>query len=357
MLKQKIVFDCERMKYPNTGLYHYCLQLGRALTRLMDREKEELYFYLDKKVNGFFGVNDVSYIDQKSIHKFFIPKIKKANIWHCTYQGSNYFPIRKNLKTVLTIHDLNFLHDTAKSDKKKAKYLKKVEIKIKEASHIVCISKFVLEELKQHINLKNKPVSVIYNGCNINENDAFGITKPMMGPSQKFLFTIGTIVDKKNFHVLPTLLVNNNYTLVISGIVQNEEYKQVIINEAQKHNVADRVVFTGGITENDKNWYYKNCEAFVFPSVAEGFGLPVVEAMHYGKPIFLSTKTSLPEIGGENAYYFKSFDSESMRQTLAAGLINYHSDSSIKIKIKERASLFNWEKAAKEYLEIYRSLY
>jgi glycosyltransferase involved in cell wall biosynthesis len=90
--------------------------------------------------------------------------------------------------------------------------------------------------------------------------------------------------------------------------------------------------------------------------LAEGFGLPVIEAMHFGKPVFLSKFTSLPEIGGDVAYYFDSFDGDSMRKTLDEGLQHYVQNKP-QSAIQKRSQLFSWEIAAKEYLEIYRSLY
>jgi glycosyltransferase involved in cell wall biosynthesis len=170
------------------------------------------------------------------------------------------------------------------------------------------------------------------------------------------LYTIGTVTDKKNFHVLPPLLVNNDRLLLISGIIQSEAYKEKIIAEARKYKVEDRVIFTGAVTENEKSWYMQHCEAFLFPSLAEGFGLPVIEAMYHGRPVILSTHTSLPEVGGEEAYYFTDFEPSAMRQTLENSLHHYNSTSA-REKIIARATSFNWDNAAKQYLEIYRTFY
>jgi glycosyltransferase involved in cell wall biosynthesis len=155
---------------------------------------------------------------------------------------------------------------------------------------------------------------------------------------------------------LPALLRNNNFQLIISGITQSEEYKQQIIETAQQHGVADRVLFTGSISENDKQWYLQNCTAFVFPSLAEGFGLPVIEAMHFGKPVFLSNLTALPEIGGDAAYYFENFDAAEMQAVLTNGLQHFNNNQQSKI-VMERAAMFNWDTIARQYLDVYRSLY
>ena len=180
--------------------------------------------------------------------------------------------------------------------------------------------------------------------------------KPTNITDQPFLYTIGTIAEKKNFHVLPALLVHNNYLLIISGITQSQTYKDKIIATAKSFGVADRVVFTGAISEAEKYWYYQHCKAFVFPSLAEGFGLPVIEAMHFGKPVILSTHTSLPEVGGEHAYYFQNFEPASMQQTLLNSLAHYQQQNSQAL-IKVWANTFTWQEAAIQYLNIYRSLY
>ena len=348
-----IIIDCERMKYHHTGLYHYCYNLGKNLIENHNHDNEKIQFFLSEKEGAIFGKDEI-YIAQKSWHKLLLPATGKTSVWHATHQDTDYYPQHRKVPVVLTIHDLNVLHNTNKTDLKKKRFIKKIETKIKRADHVTFISAFTKDDVQQHFNLNNKPSTVIYNGCNIVEIDT--PVAPLNTPQIPFLFTIGTITDKKNFHVLPALLAGNDRLLVIAGITQSELYKQKIIQEAIKHQVEKRVIFTGSISENDKQWYFKNCEAFVFPSLTEGFGLPVVEAMFFGKPIFLSTHTSLPEIGGTVAYYFNSFDKEDMQQAIRQGLQHYHSTGANE-SIKARASLFSWKEAALKYLEVYRSLY
>lgn len=350
----QVVLDCERMKYPNTGLYHYCLQLAQALQRNINKDNEQLKLYVRRQTEADFG-KGFSFIPQHSLHKFFMPLKKEYDVWHATYQGTNYFPFQKKIPTVLTIHDLNFLYDEHKASEKKEKYLKQLAKKIKHSDHIVTISNFVLDDVKQHFDLEKKTCSVIYNGCNISDDIIPAIAESKK-PAASFFYTIGTIVDKKNFHVLPPLLANNDKLLIISGVTNSQPYKEKIINEAIKYNVENRVIFTGPITETEKYWYLKNCEAFLFPSIAEGFGLPVIEAMHFGKPVILSTHTSLPEIGGNEAYYFTDFEPENMRQTLKTSMDHYNTTNP-EGKIRARADFFNWDVASNQYLQVYRSLF
>ena len=178
--------------------------------------------------------------------------------------------------------------------------------------------------------------------------------QPAYRPPGRFLFTVGMVCAKKNFHVLVPLLRGNDKTLVISGIVK-EDYREKIVATAHAFGVADRVIVTGPVSQHDKDWYYANCEAFLFPSLAEGFGLPVLEAMHHGKPVFLSTMTSLPEVGGEAAFYFSSFDPEQMQAAFAQGMAAFAIGDG-PARVRAHAAGFSWERAAAGYLALYRTL-
>ena len=349
----KIIIDCERMKYPHTGLHSYCINLVPALQKIFQPDLEQLSFFLPKELNGYFGKNE-EYLFQHSIQKLILPSLKKYSVWHAPQQDSSYYPSKNKLPVVLTIHDINIMHNADKSSAKKKNYIQQLKKKIHRASHVAFISNFTSNDVQQYIDLSNKPFSVVYNGCTIRE--IIPLQEPANKPAAPFYFTLSTIMKKKNMHVLPALLAGNNMLLLISGITSSEAYKQQIIAEAVKHGVEKRLIFTGPITENDKQWYLKNCTAFLFPSLTEGFGAPVVEAMYFGVPIFLSRFTSLPEIGGDVCYYFPSFEKDVMQQTIQNGLQHYKNSNAAE-QIKKRAAQFSWHNAATDYLNIYRSLY
>lgn len=97
--------------------------------------------------------------------------------------------------------------------------------------------------------------------------------------------------------------------------------------------------------------------AFVFPSLREGFGLPVLEAMTFGKPIFLSNRTSLPEIGGRHSFYWDNFDAKDMAKVFEEGLDKFeHNTEEFKSAYINRSKQFSWENAAKQYTEVYKSI-
>lgn len=346
----KIVFDAERMKYPFTGLFEYCLQLGEALLNIKTNE-DKLAFYIPKKAEIYFE-KPIDTFEQKSFHKFLFPRFQHIDIWHATYQSTAYLPKNKKIKKVLTIHDLNFLYEK-KSVQKHEKYLKKVQQNIDLADHIVAISEFTRQDIIKYLKTGDKPISVVYNGCTVKSFPEYSNTA--ITDSRPYFFALGTVIPKKNFHVLVPLLQHNDYDLVIAGKA-DEAYKNLIMDQAKLHGVSSRVKVIGPVSNEDKYLYYKNCKAFLFPSLAEGFGIPVIEAMFFGKPVFLSTKTSLPEIGGSLAYYFDSFEPEKMRKTLTDGLANYE-QTNPEQAIVNHALQFSWEKCAKAYWTIYKSLH
>jgi len=142
---------------------------------------------------------------------------------------------------------------------------------------------------------------------------------------------------------------------VVAGRLDEPDYITKMQQLASDMGVSDRLRLTGPVSEADKAWYLRNCLAFVHPSLAEGFGAPVVEAMIFGKPLFLSNRTSLPEIGGDVAFYFSSFDGEHMQQVFASGMQRYQS-TDLSAALIKRALQFDWDKNAAQYIQVYQSL-
>ncbi|MGV8877878.1 MAG: glycosyltransferase family 4 protein [Sphingobacteriaceae bacterium] len=342
-----VTFDA--MKFPHTGLYHFGDSLGRALIQV--NRQFEMSFYMSKNQSGFFG-DEVTYVNLNKLHKLFFPLNDQFDIVHFTDQYCRLKPQKVHGKKILTIHDLNQIHEPKYNQRTIQRYLEKLELTISACDKIVAISNFVAGNIIEYFPSVSDKVSVIQNGAK-KLNVKQGI-EPTFIPDKPFLFTIGIVSEKKNFHVLPPLLQNTDALLVISGI-NNSEYQNKILEEADKYGVRDRVIITGPISETDKAWYYKNCLAFVFPSIAEGFGLPVIEAMHFGKPVFLSRYTSLPEIGGDVAFYFDDFNPDSMIETFKRGMCEYE-EKQMKHSIMKHAEIFSWEKTAEQYMNLYLSL-
>lgn len=342
------------MKYFNTGLYHYSLNLGRYLQRHIDESREELTFFTPPQVQDAFGA-DARHLTQNSLQKFYMPRLKGFDIWHCTYQSSHYVPQRnRKIKVVLTIHDLNFIYEK-KNELKRAKYLRHLQQNVDRSDVIVCISEFCKKDVLQYCDTGSKPVYVVHNGTNTLKSPE--LLSHSYKPERPFLFSLGVMCRKKNFHVLlPLLQQNHEMELLIAGRLDDTSYLDFIQESARKMKVDENLRVLGNITEPEKSWYYQNCYAFALPSIAEGFGLPVTEAMSAGKPVFLSNKTALPEIGSNAAFYFRDFNASHMQKVFRQGMEQYEA-SDMQPMIRQRSEHFCWNKAAKEYINIYRTLY
>ncbi|MFT4204810.1 MAG: glycosyltransferase family 1 protein [Chitinophagaceae bacterium] len=349
----RILIDIERMKYSqHNGLLHYCAQLINAVGSLPDVEPRNITLMATENVAPFYREKNYDIYDLRSVHKFYLPRKSQFDLWHCTYQNSRYFPYTFGGKIVFTIHDFNFMYRDDYSERKKRRLMADIQRKIDHADVVVAISQFVRSEILRYCDIDENKIHVIYNGCNITTNSA--IYPPIRKPGRSFFFTVGTILEKKNFKVLPSMLLKNDFQLIIAGEHTDTAYCQKIWEMARRLGVSRRVSLIGSISDGEKNWYLKNCLGLPFTSLTEGFGLPVLEAMHYGKPTFLSKFTSLPEIGGDAAYYFDNFEPEYMAQKTMDDLDHYNTTANRAQEIAEHAGQFSWDEAARKYWSVYQ---
>jgi len=348
-----VLIEMEKLKNPNSGLGQFCLNIGEQF-KLIDPKNLKLDFYLPAFQKNIFG-EEFNYVKQSALHKLLPINSSEYDIWHCLQQDSHYLPNNKNTKLILTIHDLNFL-EKYKGAKQKRK-LNSLQKRVNKASAITVISKFTEIIVRENLQLNDTPVYVIYNGNSLKIiEDAPVPDFITKNDVNDFIFSIGIISPKKNFHTLLPLLQNNKQLhLVIAGD-DSSDYRKEIRKAAEKTAVDKQLHFPGTIDDPTKYWLYKNCKAFVFPSLTEGFGLPVVEAMSLGKPVFLSNLTSLPEIGGVEAYYWNNFSPEHMIEVFKKGLINFISDPEKAQRSITWTKQFSWESAAKAYIDLYEKV-
>lgn len=335
------------MRYANTGLYSFGHRLGGEIVRQAGAGMA-ISAYVYRTQRGFLG-EAASYVHHSKFHQLFFPQQKRFQLVHFGDQYCRFAPQRVRGHTIMTVHDMNQVYELAPDSPRLRKYMRRMRIKIDGADHIVAISHYVAADIARFFPAAASKISVIHNGADWSAPPPGHL--PAIVPAGPFLFALGMVCTKKNFHVLVPLLRGNDYQLLIAGPV-HESYRQKILDEARTWGVADRVIIAGPVSADDKNWYYANCEAFLFPSLAEGFGLPVIEAMYHGKPVFLSTLTSLPEVGGDAAYYFENFEPEHMARVLAAGQADFKQGGAE--RVRRHAAQFTWERAAAAYLALYR---
>ncbi|MBN8879399.1 MAG: glycosyltransferase family 4 protein [Sphingobacteriales bacterium] len=351
----EVILDCDLMRFPNSGLYYYCLNLGNHVQdHVAGNADIKIRHYIPRsEVNTFkYRINNII---ERSFHRYYKPFLNQCRIWHAPFQSGRIIPDRRkyrHIKVLLTIHDLNSLHE-GKPLKEQQKSIAHTQSMIDRSDAIVCVSEFCRNDVLKNCDVGNRPLYVIHNGT----QRVLEPRPPLSScrPSGPFMFGMGYVNRKKNYHVLLSLVKDSGMDLVIAGRLDETDYVESIRRGAIAMGIDHRVHLPGPISEEEKAWYLRNCTAFVHPSLAEGFGFPVVEAMQLGKPLFLSDRTSLPEIGGDLAFYFSSFEREYMRKIFHEGMQRYKRENMSDALIN-RSKLFDWQKNTKKYLEVYQTL-
>jgi len=292
------------------------------------------------------------YIDFQR-HKIFRIR-KKYDVWHCMNQNIRVEPMGKPGKYILTVHDVNFAED--EQTKKNIERSERFKSKLKRADVITYISQYAKDQTYRNFDVPNVEEHIIYNGNPITEFLDTRLFTPEVPVDKPYFYSIGDFLEKKNFESLVRMMTEiPNHYLIISGSNQ-KPYGDFIRSLIQELRLENTVFLTGRVSELGKQYYIKNAKAFLFPSIGEGFGLPPIEAMRFGKPVFLSDLASLPEIGGNAAFYWENFDPVYMKEILFEKLNEFDSKrNEFEQKIKERADYFKWENAAKQYLDCYRN--
>lgn len=351
-MKKKVLIDLSILKHINCGLGQVAFNYGKYFKQHYSlNQNYDLYFLLPKKMFGEFG-SEVHYISSNVWKKFLPFLLPKIDVWHSIHQLSSFHPFYQKTKLVLTIHDFNFLYE--KSGFKSRRYLRRVQQEIDRSDKIVCISNFSKSEAERFTDLKGKSIDVVYNG--VEQFDIESTKIPDFVKSSKpFFFTIGQIKKKKNFHVLLPLMKlfpeNELYIAGQTGTAYADQIQAVI----QSENISN-VHLVGIVSNEERVWLYKNCEAFLFPSLFEGFGLPVIEAMYFGKPVFTTGETSLKEIGGGFTFIWDNFEPEYMKDVVVDNLRDFYLSPLRAKQNIDYAKSFSYEKHMESYLKIYMQL-
>ncbi|MEH6658370.1 glycosyltransferase family 4 protein [Leeuwenhoekiella marinoflava] len=351
---KQIFLESHNIKNQFSGLGQFNYHLIKGL---YESAADDLKFVVHSNINGKLKNDFGDYF--KYLHYYSFTRYKalrlpfKYDLWHSLNQNTKIEP-RFNMPYVMTVHDVHFAEGTDSGDK--TARIKRFQEKLNRAHALVYISKFAQTATKSIFDTSNHEEHVIYNGNPMIDTSIPVNFEPNFKPNKPYLFTIGEFTERKNFHSLIEMLqFLPDYELIIAGNSERpylEKIKQVIT----ANKLESRVHIPGKISETEKKYHLKNCAAFVFPSLKEGFGIPIIEALRFGTPVITSNNTSLPEVGGTYATYWEHYAPEYMAKKLLQGITRFNADTQLKQDAIAHAKSFNWNNTAKAYLKVYRSV-
>lgn len=293
--------------------------------------------------------------------RYALPKYLKKYQINTFWGPQHMLPKKvKNIKYVLTVHDIALMINKNWGSRKNV-LMQNIFAKpsIKQADKIIAISESTKNDLINVLKIDKNRICVVYNGVDKNEirlNYETKIPEFDYKNVKKYFFYVGTIEPRKNIENLIKAFdnfmnaENRDYHLVIAGGL-GWKYDGILAAYNTSKN-KDSIHFVGYLDLNQKSFLYTNCTAFAFPTNYEGFGLPVLEAMSYGKPVISSNVSSIPEIGGDLVFYCNPKDIDSITKQMEAvdKLSKYELDDLSK-KEKEHFKQFSWEKCGEQTLK------
>lgn len=273
------------------------------------------------------------------------------------FAPAHYSPPSLPVPLVVTIHDLAYYYYPDEFLKKDLfKLTNWTKESVEKAKKIIAVSKTTKKDIMKFYAMPDNKINVIYNGFEKNSsNNVKEVWETLANryalQQSKYILYLGTLQPRKD---IPTLIeafnqfhnTHQDMKLVIvgkKGWMYDEIIKGISENQAN-------IIFTGYLPDAEASALYQHAFCFVLPSLYEGFGIPILEAMSYGCPVVTSYAASLPEVGGEACLYFEPKSSQDLLFNLNLLFNDKKLQKELKNKGFERITEFSWEKCAEETL-------
>lgn len=371
--KMKIGFDAKRALFNRSGLGNY----SRSTIKLLS------HFYPENKY-CLFTPKISQELFKSSANQFLVepePGVSKSlsSLWRTwgiyrqiknqkldIYHGlSNELPlsIKKTVvKSVVTIHDLIFLrYPEYYPFIDRQIYKLKFQHACRVADKIIAISEATKADIITYFGTDPDKIKVVYQTCNpdfqilLNEDKKERIRKKYSLPDNYILY-LGTIEKRKNVLTLIKAYINVNpdIHLLIAG--RPTDYLSEINEFLKLNHIGDKIVFRHNIESADLPALYQSAALFVYPSVFEGFGIPVLEALYSGVPVITSTGSCFAETGGDAALYCDPYDVQQMSTCISKVFNDPKTRESMIRKGFAHAAKFNEVNVASNLMRVYENL-
>jgi len=372
----RIGFDAKRAFYNNTGLGNYSRDAIRILSRQFSENDYFLYTPKAKKNNrlSFLQNRDntfvrtpfsfLGYLFKQYWRTYDIVKDLQQDEIDIYHGLSHELPLgieNTNIKSVVTIHDLIFIrypHLFSAIDRKI--YLRKFKSACNRADKIIAISKQTKSDIMEFLKIEPNKIEVVYQGCNkvfqspISEEKIKTVCTKYNLP-QNFLLNVGTIEERKNLlTILKSIKELPTQHLVVIG--NGKEYKNKCQKYISDNNLQNRVHFLPGLELEEMAAIYQKADILIYPSIFEGFGIPILESLFCKTPVITSKQGCFSETGGEQTLYINPLSVSE----LTAAITKVKSDSNLRQQMIEEgyqyAQNFTDIKVADNLHKIYSSL-
>lgn len=287
---------------------------------------------------------------------------KKLDLLHATV---NVMPIAVTCPMVVTVHDLSFLRYPDSFPPVQRTYLRtQVRRSVLRAARVIAVSEATRQDLIKLFEVPANRVDVVYNGIDAAfhpaPDDQVALFRRQKGLPDRFVLHVGTLEPRKNLvrlvHAFDLVRRQTDHwpdlRLVLVG--GKGWYYEEIFEAVQRLQLERNVLFTGFVADDELPWWYRAASVFAYPSLLEGFGLPVAEAMACGTPTVTSSLSSLPEIAGDGALLVDPTSEEELAAALHRVLTNPNLARDLRERGLRQAARFSWSHTASETAEVYR---
>lgn len=367
-----IGFDAKRAFINRSGLGNYSRDVIRSLHEYFPKDQYVLYSpersteLLEKKYLKNVEFPKAKTKPGKSYWRSFsiVKDIEKRNL--DIYHGlSNELPFgieKLKLKKVVTIHDLIFLEIPELYpfiDRKI--YHKKFLHSCKSADKIIATSEQTKSDIIKHFGIENDRIVVIYQSCNqiftkpVEETTAKNVLKKY-NLKNNYILNVGTLEVRKNaLNILKAVYYFNIKTDIVFVGRKTSYYKE-LKEYIDTHKMNERVHFLSNVSTEELAAIYQNSKLFIYPSLYEGFGIPIIEAFSSGVPVITSNTGSPAEIGGDAAIQVEALNSKSIGIAIRSVLDSPELAQNLIREGKQRSKLFDRETVSNKLNNFYNSL-
>ncbi|RJO59016.1 glycosyltransferase family 1 protein [Candidatus Parcubacteria bacterium] len=373
----KIGIDCRTILNPESGeragVGHYVEGLVMALLEQYPKEEFVLYFdYRNRDVNVYkkpnvrlkhFPFSQYGrFLSFGYSHMLISAYLLKEGL-DILHVPAGVIPLTYPKKVVYTVHDLAIYRNPEWFPSSFISRSILVPQSLRKADRIIAVSRSTAKDLKKLFNIKSQKVDVVYNGYDVEKIPLKRSNQETLAKfklPKRYVLFVGTLEPRKNvislMRAFKMLLDKNpecrDAILVIAGQVgyHSEEVMQKILDLGLKRNIR----YLGYVSHNEKVELLKNCSAFVFPSLYEGFGLPVLEALALGAPTITSPVSSMPEIAGRAAIFVDPLNLEALAKAMRDILEKPGLAKKLSTAGQAQAKNFSWEVCARETMKVYR---